>query len=276
MQTRNQRLRFQALFGLVAAATISSAAPGTDPQLSGAASDSQREAVEGLVRESIDEDTRVCDFRFADLKGNGVQELVVSLDFSGRDFCNRVAILSLEGNGYQKLVWPAWNVRSLEGVLRDLDGDGIPELAVPEPLSDYEGARCMATWTRIYRWDGGAYADASRSFRRVYDQRREELDDRIRGIEGDPNLPASEIEESSSCRYMERDAIERFLGLRANAGFERAQRWMESVDPALRRKAAIVFGEINDPASQGRLRVLAADRDATVAAAARGQMREQR
>ena len=108
-----------------------------------------REAVEAFIQVHVNSEARVCGWEFVDLNNDGVNELVVSLDYSGRKFCNPVVLISKAGDVFRtQSVW-AWNVPNVSDIVKDLNNDGrLPpkggsgicerarsELAVQERLS---------------------------------------------------------------------------------------------------------------------------------------------
>jgi len=233
-----------------------------------------REAVEAFIRELVDSQVqaRVCGWEFVNLNNDGVNELVASLDYSGRLFCNTLVLISKTGDVFRTQSVPAWNVTNVGDIMKDLNNDGAKELIVPQPLLDYEGAKCMATWETVYQWDGNAFVDVSRRFPQIYKKRLQELTDSIQKIEGDPTLSGTEKDAKASCDYLEQDKIRRFFG-NSKAGFDRAVEWMTSDDSSLRRKAVKVFADISDDQSRAYLQILSRDLNPSVAAAAQALLR---
>src|SRR5207245_2902567 len=69
-----------------------------------------REAVEAFIQELVGSEARVCGWEFVDLNNDWVNELVASLDYSGRQFCNTLVLISKTGNVFRTQSAPAWNV----------------------------------------------------------------------------------------------------------------------------------------------------------------------
>jgi hypothetical protein len=239
-----------------------------------AVSPPSKEAVQAFVNDLLEENEHpaaVGDFQFVDLNQDGVYELVASLDYTGRDFYNAVVAVLKDYDAFRTQAFPAWNVAKIQNLVADLNQDGIKELTIAEPLSDYEGAQCMAVWNRIYSWHGRAYVDASPSFPQAYEKRLQELEQKIATIEAELSEPLKE--QALSCLYLERDKIYRFLRRDPKAGLQRAVRWMKSTDPSLRRKAVRVFADIRDEESLWNLQILSRDPDPSVSQGAQRSLR---
>ncbi len=238
-----------------------------------------RADVTAFVQKQLDDSEKIgdiCSFDFFDAAKDGTYRLLASIDYSGRHFCNTVVAIGKRISGFQIHELAAWQVDEVSDIIRDLDHDGGIELAIPQPLSDYEGGQhCMATWTRLYRWRNGHFEDASASFRQFYENRLRQLIAAAPSVAPGPResaSPARRDEEESGCALMEADKIRRFLGMSARAGFAQAVAWMGSADTSLRRKAIRVFDDIGDKDSLAKLGVLARDTDPSVAQAARGAL----
>ena len=157
----------------------------------------------------------------------------------------------------------AWWANDVRKAVGDPAGDGRNELLIPESLTFYEGARCIATWTRIFELRGDTLSDVSSEFPKFYKPRLNELRGQVSGAR-----------EEAVCRQIETDKIERVLGIMPDAGFERAQEWMESRDPSLRLKAVCVFADIGDKGSLGALSKAVQDKDPVVSEAAKQYLAE--
>lgn len=236
----------------------------------------------GLGQEGI----HLCDFRIADLDADGRYELVASVDYSGRQFCNTVLVV---GPGAAKTAHffvrtvQAWNVNDV-GSLFKSDGPGRRvTLAIPQPLTDYDGAECVATWPVLYRLDRGRLNDVSAApeFNAFYRGQYDALG-RDTGAEGFGTTPANPAspaqakktiaDPNAACKLVTQDKLARFLGFHATAGLERAQQWMNSGDTALRRKAVRVFADIGTDAAKRGLATMSHDRDPVVAQSARSEL----
>jgi hypothetical protein len=235
-----------------------------------------RETVQSFASSFFGEEASLCDYQFVDLNGNDLYEMVASLDYSGRDFCNTVVIVTKENNGFQTQSFPAWNVKKISKILADTDDNGIQELVIPRPFSEYEGAKCIALWTTVYSFDGQVYINGGSRFPEVYQPRLQALEARIEQTKEEPGLSEELKEQNLSCYYLELDKIYRFLNLNPRAGFERAVQWMNSTNPSLRAKSALVFADIQDEQSFRNLQILSRDTDSSVAKKAREGLKMRR
>jgi hypothetical protein len=92
----------------------------------------------------------VGDFRIVDLDGDGQEELVSTIDFSSRQFFNRLVVVSRRADTFRWQVLDTWNLESLQDAIQDLDGDGRQELILPQPLTPYVGGSLVATWRCVF------------------------------------------------------------------------------------------------------------------------------
>jgi hypothetical protein len=220
------------------------------------------------VMEGID----ACSYQFVSATADAHYELLISFDVSGRGFCNSTEVVRRTASGY--------DVESFDGYEKDsftdLNGDGIAELQLTSPFSPYEGLGCQAEWTSVFRWNGTRYVKADASFPAVYQQRLSDLRAEIAKYLASPAAsstdPDYDFELDMSCDYMERDRINRFLGIDPNAGLDRALVWANSADPALRQHAAIVLADINNPAALQALRQLTQGSNQSVAQEAQSDL----
>jgi hypothetical protein len=137
-------------------------------------------------------------------------------------------------------------------------------------FSPYEGANgCQAQWTSVFRWDGAKYVTADSSFPTFYKQRLSTLNAEIDQAKVGPNSSAPNFELDMSCDYMDRDRVERLLGIDPTAGLDWALTWASSAEPRLRERAVIVLSEIHNTVAMQALRQLTHDPDESLAQAAR-------
>ncbi|HET9555312.1 MAG TPA: HEAT repeat domain-containing protein [Anaeromyxobacteraceae bacterium] len=210
-----------------------------------------------------DDAISVGDFRFADLLGDGHLELVATIDYSGRTFFNHVLVVRRNGPAmFAVQQIKAFDVRSLDGRIVDVDGDGRQELVLPEALTPYlSGPVPQVRWVAIYRWTGTVYEDSSRSFTAYYSTSilpalRAALDHAKQS--GDTQLLA--------LTQLELDKAVRMSGASTEYGIDTARSLASSDDPNLRIWAACAFADIGTSATIEPLARLTADADRSVAA----------
>jgi len=199
--------------------------------------------VKALLGSEAD-DATVCDYAFADIAGDGFYRLLASVDYSGRHWCNRLFVISNDGRPAQEI--QVWNVEHIPDIL--VKSTGHDTLRVPQAITDYEGAGCIAVVPMFYSFSGGKLVTAADEHAADYQVLRTKL----------KATPPSDI-----CAQIVVDKVDRLLGSKT-AGFSHAKTWMKSPDPSARRKAVRVLEDIGDTASQAALRELSADKDPVV------------
>jgi hypothetical protein len=219
-----------------------------------------------LPRRAAQGGVTVCSAAEVDLGGDGQLELVASVDYSGRRFCNTLAVVG-KGSSRAPQVTDTWEMDDVrESIKRNADGSLM--LVVPTALTDYEGVECMAVWLRLFRFQNGALVDVSTAYPDFYKARKQQVDATIAKMNRE--------KADTGCALIESDKLDRFLGASPTAGYKRAVTWMRSVDPAMRKRAARVFADIGDAVSLAKLKDLARDADPAVVASAQGGMEEAR
>lgn len=116
----------------------------------------------------------VGEFRLVDLNNEGKLELVCTADFSGRGFFTTVAVLSMR-NGKVTASQVSTNGASMEGLdshLVDLNHEGKQELLIPRLIDQYAGAKPVAMFTDVYKWQDGALVQSDKQFRNYYQEQR--------------------------------------------------------------------------------------------------------
>jgi len=215
-----------------------------------------------LDRSKEDEFFGVGPHRVVDLDGDGVPELLVALDDSGRAFYNTLRIVWADGAGFRVQDLGSWNLASLAETVADLDGDGKMELILPQELTPYLGSRPMATWRAVYRLDKNRrYKARSESFGTFYESR--ELPRIAKDIEqtrtNADRLSERRVSDRILVLEIERDKLHRVLGDDPEAGLPSALEWATSSDPTRRLLAVGVLSDIRLPQAQQALKVLARD-----------------
>ncbi len=186
----------------------------------------------------------VGEFGWFDVLGDGNYELVVTLDFSGRDFFNTLVLYWRDSSGRvtsQEI--KGWELRDLKKVVRDLNRNGQKELIVPTLLISYSTAETF-TWPAVYRLKKGKYVEASRDFSTYYDDEvLPQIDREISGSSA-KTIPGLDEPETQAVATLERDQILRVTGRNPTAGLQQAYQWMNSEDPKLLQDAAATFQSI--------------------------------
>ena len=224
-------------------------------------------------------ETRICSFRFVDLRHAGNLTLLVTRWDGPRGGCGGLSVVDRTAAGFQEVSGEGsdyYGIDDVNEVVRDINGDGKLDLVFYNQFTDYEGAACAATWPVIYGWDGSKYANLSSQprFRAFYQQeikslRREIADTRrIESSEKDRNgrRPSSD---EARCAEASITKIQRFLGAGPDTGMADAIRWANSSDRLEREFAAGVLSDIGTPETKKYLRTLANDNDRGVAFSAK-------
>lgn len=260
--------------------------------------------------------TQVGDFKWVDLDSDGVYDLLVSVDYSGRAFYNTLYIVKQKKDIFTYQEIRAENIERLDGtiediyketygsmqicfkgcklIISDMDNDGYMELILPQRLTEYYGARPIAIWTSIYKFNGTKFEDASNQFKDFYktvmlpkvdsdisetNKAAEAFHAKV--LSGKHDYTEKDIkfyeeiyEEGLSTDWIIRDKISRLTGENTKAGLERAKGWAKSPNSNLRENAIIVFKEIKDDESLNNLKLLTLDNNTMVADKARQAIKE--
>jgi hypothetical protein len=212
-------------------------------------------AMLGGVPDSAMQDMTVCSASFFKLSESDRESLVASIDVNGRHFCNLVVVIYRTPYGLRVGMIDVVSVDDVSVAVRGLGKGGKNVLVVPTPYSAYEGVKCMATWSRIYRLHAGTLVDKSSEFTSFYKER----------LRADEVALQCAEERNKPCIQMESDKIVQFLGTSANAGADRAKRWIDSSDESLRLKGIATLADIGDRDAIKTLERLSRDSDALVA-----------
>ena len=220
-------------------------------------------------------ETRICSFRFVDLRyGENVSLLVTRWD-GPRGGCGGLSIVDRTAAGFQEFSGEGsdyFGIDDVNQVVRDINHDGRLELIFYDQFNDYEGAACAATWPVIYAWDGSKYANVSEQprFKPFYEQEIKRLRDdaaNTRRMESKYRDPDHRELSSDDARSAEASIskIQRFLGAPRDTGMDDAIRWANSSDRLEREFAAGVLSDIGTPEAKKYLRTLANDANRVVA-----------
>jgi hypothetical protein len=238
---------------------------------------------EGTEPEEQMKPEQIGDFQWLDVDKDGVYELLVTYAASRAFFGGPAIFKSVAGKKVRLQTLNGWMLRYLNDALKDLDGDGVPELLLPILLSEYRGARFMPVWTAVYKWNGEKFVDMSSQFSEFYHRDvLPEIEMQIQKASVPWQPPAAgtaspeDIElshqshdEELATAWVVRDKIMRVLGEEPRAGVERAYEWARSPNENIRADAMVVFEELEDPAFTAELQVLAVDPYPSVAHGAR-------
>jgi len=220
------------------------------------------DAVHAIAQSMLSDGTEICSVVSASLVPGLPADILVSVDASGRHFCNEVWRITRSGRPAVADRITVWGIENVRDALHDLDHDGHTELVFRRAITTYEGADCIATTPVVYQCSAIGCSDTrdrhvgflTEELHKV-EQRRDEAEQR--GSERD--------REGLPCTIVAVDKLRRRLGVDPQAGADVASRWMKDPDPKLRRKAVAVFADIGDEDARRKLAVLAADADRNVA-----------
>lgn len=146
----------------------------------------------------------LCDYSFTRPANGEPYRLIVSIDASGRDFCNSITVYTQKNHRFEKQDFDAYEVNDLGAALIDLDHDGVQEMALPTLIYDpakSEAEQCGA-WTTVYQWSHGRFEDASARFPDFYRQRLAQL-----------KTEHAAAPEHPECYMKEKERILKFLSL---------------------------------------------------------------
>jgi hypothetical protein len=224
-------------------------------------------------------ETRICSFRFVNLRKAENLTLLVTRWDGPRGGCGGLSIVDRTPAGFQEVSGEGsdyYGIDDVNRVVRDINGDGKIELVFYNQFTDYEGAECAATWPVIYGWDGSRYANlsAQRRFRRFYEQEIKRLQQEVANTRRTESMYKDPIgrgppSDGARCAEASIAKIQRFLGAAADTGLADAIRWAKSRDRLEREFAAGVLSDIGTPEARNYLRTLANDPDRVVASSAK-------
>jgi hypothetical protein len=203
----------------------------------------------------------VRDFHFQDINLDGQLELIAVIDLTGRDYANSLVVVRRSGSSFAVQRVRAATMPPVTDMLRDLDGDGRPEIVVPTPFTPYLGARAPeAIYPAIYGWSGIVLSDHSTAFANYYSTAivpvlRARLDELQLT---DPDSIQTDV---AAAAY---DKALRLSGLDASAGLIQALAWVTHVDPVHRMIAAAILADIATADALTALKTLQTDADLQV------------
>ncbi len=133
--------------------------------------------------------SKLCWFKFADLRHSGNLSLAVVYDNGGTADCNNFDVIDKTPAGFEDFDFFNPGDSFFESI-EDINGDGNHQLIVGRGFASAGRDHCTAIWPVVYAWDGTGYADVSGEFKNFYQKRLKEL---IRQLAPTPTpTPASE------------------------------------------------------------------------------------
>jgi hypothetical protein len=222
------------------------------------------------------EQTRICSFRFVDLRHDGDLTLLVSRYDGGRGGCGDVYIVDRTAGGFEQrtVSTSLYGTDDVNQVLQEIDGemyivdeDDFASYDAGEPSAAGRTYGCVAGWTRIYHWDGRDYSNlgVKPRFRQFYEHETESL---RKGVK----LPGADHELANvnpNCTKASIAKIQRLLGGPPNAGLDEAIELAKGSDPWWRVFAAAVLADIGTDEAKPYLHALISDPNQEVARAAK-------
>jgi hypothetical protein len=141
----------------------------------------------GVIRDSMNPlwantASKLCAFRFADLRSSGTLSLVLSSDGGGTADCNNVEIIDKDPTGIE--YYDIDGSGAYLDSVQNLNGNDSQELLIDQVFISYKD-HCIATWPVIYAWTGSGYTDVSSSYRIYYEQTLVSLKKQIAKAERD-------------------------------------------------------------------------------------------
>jgi hypothetical protein len=195
------------------------------------------------------------EFEWVDLVDDGACELVMTLSFGPNcaaleiDWQDHSQVLPGGANLETRDVSMGGKEKIFKSSIRDLNGDGKKEIIMYsylDPAGDRAGGGVTPVWPQVYRLEGEKYVPASKNFPEFYeDEVLPKLDREIGATPypGDTVVAALE---------MQRDKIQRVLGLDPQAGLGEARQWATSGNPEMIEDARDVFLNIQGHEAEAR------------------------
>ncbi len=205
-------------------------------------------------------------FKWADVDVDGVYELLVTRDNSGREFYNNLYIVKQIAGGYRRQHIEINNAKefgeSLDARMAvfDLDQDGMLELILPIEIGSYRGAAPTPNWTSIYKWKRGGFIESDDRFKDFYSEiLLPNVDKKIEELSRGKSEAEQDLDERLMSIWVIKDKIIRLLGIDPQAGLQRATKWANSPNPNVRENAVITLSDIPGVEATRLLEALSAD-----------------
>ena len=190
---------------------------------------------------------------------------VVSVDYSGRHFCNQVMRIRLSGRPTIVDAFDSYAVDEVAAIVRSASPNGRVDIALPREFTDAgDRSQCRAVVSVLLRCDRSRCAETSP--RRFL---TEQIAQRERALARLTDSGEELATGRRACLTAERDKLLRMSGQDRTAGVTQADEWRGSSDRFLRRMAIFVYLDVGDARSKQKLRELARDPDPSVSALAR-------
>jgi hypothetical protein len=194
-----------------------------------------------------DEAIHLGDFKFFSPENDSEYDLAASIDESGRGFFNTIVIVRKLDKGFSYQTVQAWDVKSLDGLIKDVDGDRKKELLVPTGLTPYMGTRPVAVVPIVYGREKGIYVNKSANYSAYYRTEvvpllQQKLDKLKSAKPGSLELDIAQIE---------LDKVLRTSGQDPKAGLTQAQTWSKE-DKIHQELAASVLQDIGSKPPKGQ------------------------
>lgn len=214
---------------------------------------------------------QIGDFKWVDVDNDGVYELLVTVTV-GRFFNDMYIFKNIHNNKILTQTINVWDLKSFDSVVQDLNSDGVQELLLPVCLTEYRGARPIAIWTSVYKWNGKELIDSSQDFPKFYlESLLSKIDEELKQLQltklivrkeafsEEINFNQEIYDEDVSTQYLIKDKILRITKQDLHAGFQRALEWSKHPNPNLRANAVFVFNDIGDKESKENIELLKHD-----------------
>ncbi len=132
-----------------------------------------KQAVSSFVRQFFPDaavEPNVGEYEFVNFDNSGNVSLVITLDWSGREFYTSLIVVKKLNNKFvnQEVHTGGANITRLGDRIVDLNNDGQKEILVPRLLGPYEGTTPTPVIFDVYKWDGTQLVKANGEFKNYY------------------------------------------------------------------------------------------------------------
>jgi hypothetical protein len=139
--------------------------------------DAVQDFFDGALGVSDEFASRVCEFRFADLRNSGNLSLITTVNPGGRQWpeCNQLYIFDRTPPGFEHYETDRAYGDDLAHSVLDINHDGRHELVlwgelapVASGLFNRNGLGCDAKWPLVFAWTGNGYSEVSDQYKDYY------------------------------------------------------------------------------------------------------------